>query len=237
MTGGIKIVNNPAFQKTLLEYSKLTKRGLSTILNTKGYYIARAAARETHKVEAKKIEKELVQAYEFSRVSKGKNAGKSRKGKMVLAPAFGGKGTRAELILNAKLAKQGKSPLIGKKLLEAAIKMVKTRMRAHSFIASGWIQSIKGFEPLAEKRSLAVQFDRRIKQYGRAKGGFLAARESWSPKAVLWNSAAGKRGTAALSKHAYDGLQIAINSEIKSMREYITRKLQEISNKFSTKKH
>lgn len=222
----------PEFRRTLREYREYSKRDDVTIVNTKAFYIARGAVRETHKADPSVIDRTLSQ---LIKEHDAKNAGK-----LVKVKRFGRFGKVEEaplvsLLINAERGRKGMPGLYGSSMRAAVRRFIPRRKQAAGFIASGWIPSIKAFEPLAEKKGSAPALDRSVKQVGRPKGrGIPADKGQYVPTAILQNMAVarGLTGGTALEKWAQAGLQAAFNNEISSMKEYIEQKKQETANKF-----
>lgn len=235
MNGGITL-DLSEFRSTLREYSEYTKRDLATILNTKGFYISRGAVRDTHRVEASTIETELrnllrpegaeIWSKSTARtVTRFDSVGRSRQVPLV------------SLLVNAQRGRKGQPGLKGADMQQASDSFIGRRVRSRAFIASGFIPSIKAFEPLAEKKGQAPPRDSEVKERGLRKLGYgIPATPGWTPFAVIANAAFSYDDNGkALEVYGTRGLQLAVNDEVKSMREYIERKMQETANKVNTK--
>jgi len=197
-------INRREFDKTLKVYREYSKRDVATICNTKASYIARRATVETEKATKSKIRADLLQ-----------------EGRL---PAPIG-----ALIVQARRAASGLEGLFGSAMRKAVNELIKARRVAS--LASGWIQSIKDFEPFAEKRG-APRKAPQAKQVGQAKGYGRPAKEGWVSKAVLANLMTAKwdtRESAGLI--ATPALQRAFDAEEASMKQYIERKQREAAQK------
>lgn len=232
-------INQSEFRSALREYVKHTKRDLPTILNTKGFYIARGAARSTHKASEAAI-KTYFGAAMVLKLVRGKGGmrfSRNKRGESTLGAMSKHNAPLLAVIINSKRGKSGRKGLQGADMVEAVKRTYKAILASIGFIKSGWIPAIKGFEPFAEKKSSAPPMDKGAKVIGQNKGGVIPARESWTPKAIFWNSASAKRDhKGALDRYATEGLQKAINDEVRSMREYIERKLQATANRFNARR-
>lgn len=212
MKASIKI-DTSEFRATLKEYKEYTKRDLATILNTKGFYIARGAARETLRVSVSKIRSEL------------------RAGSSIEADA-----PLAAVIINARRGAANQKGLFGDELKKAVAAFIKARIKSRAFMAAGFIPAIKAFEPFAERKNRAPKADRAVKQFGSPKGSGTPARpDSWISRAVITNTAASKHDKGGAEGVAIAGLQIAFDDEIVSMRKHIEDKMQETANKYNAK--
>lgn len=206
------------FDSTMKRYREFSSRTPEKIVNTKAFYIARRAVIETPKADKKDIAADLGRF-----IKSGKKQGRLRlaKGRFHNAPL-------AALIVNARRGAKGLPGLFGTAMTEAIKVIIGARMRSIAFLKSGWIQSIKAFEPFADKIG-APRTDSSAKQVGQAKGlGRPAIGQGWNAKAVLANLAGENRNNkVALSKYGAPALQRAFDAEALSMRQYIEKKMAE----------
>lgn len=237
MTGGIK-VDTREFRKALNEYRKLSKRDIPAIINTKAFYIARGAVRNTLKTPKEKIKNQLMQPSNI--------APSAPLAAIIINSVLGGgKGTGKHLDKSLPksiwaMVKNGKRGLQGADMKKAVKTFVASAVRTRAFLASGFLEAVKDFGRLAEKKIGAAAMDRTVKRYGKAKGSAVTAKQdAWVARAVITNSASGKseKSGAALMKHAGAALQQAFNDEVASMRQYVRDKMQKTANKFNAKKH
>lgn len=211
------------FSSTLRRYAGYSKRALPVILNTKAFYIARRATVETPKASSSKIAKELREPRLQRTVNK--------KGR-----ATNRKTTLGRLIIMARRARAG-LPGLSKTELTSAVKgLIAARKRSVAFLKSGWLPAIKRLEPLAERVGIKPRVDVSGKQYGRAKGSASPAVGGFSPRASITNDALPKARGVFKSlggnrqqalKFAGPALQRAFGHEMRSMKDYIERKLRE----------
>jgi len=219
-------LNTKDWDRVFPKYMSRTRRDLMTVLNTKGFYIARRATVETPKASLAAIRAELREPRLKTVFSK---KGKPRK----IKTTFGA------LIVNARRVRAGKKPLPERDARKAAGKMINFRVRASGFLKSGWLPAIKKLEPLADRRGIPKQ-DKSGKEFGKPKGFAKPARESWRTACTIQNDALPKsRGllsqiftnrTGAL-KFAGPALQRAFDFEVRSMKNYIARKMTESAQK------
>ncbi len=218
-------VNTSEFTRTLRAYANISRREPAVICNTKAFYIARGATRETPKADAQKIKAEL-------RGSRTKNiilkSGKERRTKYTLA----------QLIILARRAAAGQSTK-KKDMAEDVKKFIAARVRSVAFIKSGWLPAIKRLEPLAARIGAAPRLTKSTsgQQYGQAKGSAKPAREN-DVRAVcqITNDALPKSHGALLERiihhfhnpsrdkvltYAEPALQTAFDNEQGSMLKYI----------------
>ncbi len=181
-----------------------TKRDLATVLNTKGFFIARRAVIETPKASNKEIRS-------LYREDGGRLLGK---------------------MLNLRRAKHGEKGLYGDEMRKAARVVVSARSRSIAFIKSGWLTAIRKLEPFAERRGAPRQ-ERGPKQYGRDKGDAIPARAATFMRATIINTASATRDhKQALIRYGLPALQKAFDFETASMEAYILRKLLQSARSF-----
>lgn len=134
------------------------------------------------------------------------------------------------LLINAKRGKSGQKGLQGADMQQAADNFKANRVKSAAFIASGFIPAIKAFEPLAERKGQAPPRSSEAKELGigRQIGYGITAQPSFVAFAVIVNTAASLDDQGkALEIFGTRGLQIAINDEVRSMQQYIERKMKE----------
>ncbi len=198
MAGSANItINLSDFRATLRKYAEYSKRTQAQITNTKAFFVARGAARETRKADPGQIAMEMETV-----ISAERRTGKQKSGM----------GPRAAILVNNRLGPG--AGLYGSEMAEAVRKLKASRKRSRAFLASGWIPAIKRLEPLADVRG-APRTDRSIRQYGRAKGRAMPAREAWRCVAEIINSAGGKESGLAVRE---EGLSKAFAAELASMK-------------------
>lgn len=208
-------VRTAEFDRTLRQYMDLSKRDWAQVFNTKGFFIARRATVDTKKADPAEIRK----LRERRVIGTGSKNGKVVKLRDPLAT------TRAALILQARRRAQGE-PAIPKRDLPAAVrKFIGARLRSVAYLKSGWLPAIGTLEPLADVRA-KPRMDKSGKVLKRPKGGAKPARNYWRTFCQIFNAAITKRnGDAGLRRFGQAGLQAAFDAEVRSMKEYIERKL------------
>lgn len=196
-------VDDREFTKTLARYrAYCTSRTLPEIINTKAFFIARRAVVETPKAATKEIRK-------FIDARGGEIVGK---------------------IINKRRGARGEKGLYGE-AMTVAIGLVKAaRLRSVAFLKSGWLPAIKVLEKRVEMkwRRGAARNDKAAKIVGRDKGEATPARQGWKVFAEIVNAANANRDTrTALIKEGFPALQRAFAHEVRSMKEYIEKKMRE----------
>lgn len=187
------------FNRTLKQYLEHSRRDLPTVLNTKAFFIARRAVIETPKAQAADVRRLI-----------------SRKGEILLGK-----------IINKRRGEKGLPGLYGDAMQQMQLTVVAARRKSIAFLKSGWLPAIRRLEPYAEKRGAPRKPGKDIAQIGQAKGEATPARPGWKIFSQIVNAAdADKDSKAALLQYGGPALQRAFDFEVKSMREYIERKLK-----------
>ena len=217
------------FQAALRDYIRVSKRTLSDILNRKLFSILLKAYTYTPKATREQIEADLnVVAYRVSR---------SRKtGKMKRRNAIFGTATLVYRIINAARGRAKKKGFYGAQMAKAARKLIGRRLSGIGALRMGWVGAIKKMENIVKQTAAIVQGPR-VRQRGTA----MPAREGWSPKALAsynLNVRKGPKGarTPQIDKRVELALSRAFAYETQSMREYIARKMQPVTNRFNARK-
>jgi hypothetical protein len=189
------------FDRTLAKCRQFSKRDPAVIVNTKAFYIARRAARETFKASPSAIRAYLAQ----------------------------GGGRVAAMIINKQRKLHGQPGLYGAEMADAIAKMEATRIRSSGFLKSGWIPAIKILAALAEHPGVTTV--RGARQYGRAKGSAKPATNGWVVKCLIENAVGTKWDRGGHDKYGLEALERAFAFETGSMKAYIERKMLESARK------
>lgn len=224
-----------AFDRSLNRYALVCKsRTFPEILNTKGYFIARATTRETGKADAFRIRAQLGQTVRVNYLTK---KGKVSVRRVLTLP----QGTQHEaplaaLIINARRGRAGEPGLAGKPMDRAIRQLIGARIRSVSFIKAGWIPAIKKFAPLAAKGG-APAMDTSAREFGRPKGDATPAKAGWNIHATLLNLAFGNRTSNRSRSRALAigtrGLQRGMDLETASMNAYVEARMKPDAVKFN----
>jgi hypothetical protein len=206
-------VDDREFTATLRKYTQYSNRDIPTICNTKAFYIARRAVRETPMVKASQVRKQIRDLV----VQKGRGVKLKMSAKHKGVPI-------AALIVNKRQGKIGKPGFYGAEMTKAIEKLISGRIKGIAFLKSGWLWAIKALEPYAEKIG-APRTDNRAKAFGKPKGSGTPAKQGWRVAAKILNSVTAKwdkRDLAATK--AEPALQRAFDAETQSMKVYIEKK-------------
>lgn len=216
MSGGISI-DTSSFRATLREYMEYTKRDIGTVLNTKAFYISRGAVQDTLKTAAIRIEGDMLKE---SRINP--------------------KAPLGAIIINSRRGALGKKGLQGQDMQRAFDRMVSARVRTRAFVASGFLEAVKRFGTVAERKGQARPLDRSVKSRGSPKGSAVLAKNEWTAYAEIINRAVTNYnlehgGTKGLLVYGTEGLQAAFDREEASMKQYIEDHMQKTADKFNAK--
>lgn len=191
-------IDHREFDRTLQKYRELSKRSVQVIVNTKAFYIARRAVIETPRAKISEIKR-------FVSADGGAIMGK---------------------IINKRRGERGEKGLYGAEMTTAIGLVLAARLRSRAFLASGWLPAVKALEPLAERIGGAVpRKDRTAKEFGQAKGYGKPASSGWTVRAIFANLAAARWDRGGQARLGMTALQKAFDFEVKSMKDYIQRKL------------
>lgn len=239
-----------AFDAALARYIERNRsRTLPQILDTKGYYIARAATRYTAKADRTRIQTSLGQVITVQGTTRNKKTGITKmvkRRKLVLARnnSRSGSAPLAALILQHRRTAGGHHSLFyGKKraagiaaMNQAIKKMIGSRMRSVTFLKSGWLTAIKKLAATAV-RSGAPAMDVSARQVGKAKGDAKPAQKGFVIQTQIINLAFGNKTTARARQRALTiatrGLQQAFDSETRSMNDYMDKAMKADADKFN----
>lgn len=218
-----EIVNMAEFQQTLNRALSLSSRTLPNGLNSKMFYISRGASRLSPKADPVAIERSLgAVGYRVKVGKRGKPM--TRNGKIRWERLYTTELTVAPLIINARLGRAGKKGLYGPDMVRAIAKMVSKRRSSVGTIKAGWWNAIRAFgEAVGESSYKEVST---YKLQGRSK--FQIAKNGFTPQAsleYLVNSyTPDHRGY--IDKRTEAALARAYADEMRSMEQYILRKMQ-----------
>lgn len=189
------------FDETLRKYVVAARKDFVTVLNSKGFFIARKALWFTEKADSKKIT-------EFRKM-------RNPAGGLIVG-----------MLVNKRRAKKGERGLYGKPMNEAIAIIIAAKRRSVAFMKSGWIPSIQALDPKAEDKQLAAPRVSGAKQVGAPKGSASTATEFHQVCQII-NTAQAKRDKSnALDTIGKKALVQAFQDETRSMNEYIEKKLK-----------
>ncbi|SRR6266568_9293321 len=205
------------FNKAFKEYMEFNKRALPEIVNTKAYFIARNALGTTKAADKEHIREQLE--------APSRNYPN--------APL-------AAIIVNAQRQATGKNArgrkgLYGERMRRAIDRLIRIRQSHVNFVRAGWKTAMKQLAPYVRSKAGQAQIPLGIKERPMLGGSKHAPESSWLPKASIWNSARDKtgKGTEKIQTIIIEGLQEAVNKEVRSMKQYIERKLNEGIKRFN----
>lgn len=206
--------NQAQFDSIMAEYLQHSKRDAVTAVNTKLFYISRAATRMTKKAGKLEIESGLLKMVTPHRPMDSVYHSASS------VPL-------GVLIIMGRMKHEGE--LEPREMAAAVKSLIAARKRSNAFLASGWIDSIKALEPLADRVGRKPQMapESEMKRYGKAKGDTAPAVEGPNIVGKIVNKAMAKRDKKdALGRYGSVGLAQAFESEANSMLDYIDNKMQ-----------
>lgn len=224
----MEVKNIDGFSSTLAEYMKLTKKDHAEIMNTKGFFISRAASRNTVRADPAKMEKELgVAGYKVKLRQVGPDKGmphfSKKTGKLKWIRQYGAGAPLAALIVNARKGRAGKPGLFGTKMKRAVEKVIGKRRRSMGTLKAGWLGAIRGLGSAIGQSSRVEGASSVIKGRGKA----IAARPGQSVKAEIFYdvNSFDQRHVQYIDKLVADALEEAFRHELASMQRYIFDKM------------
>lgn len=214
------------FNGLLEQYLQVTSRSVEETVNTKAFYVARAATRFTLKADVGKMASQLGTFIKVTKTSKSGRVYQRRELKLVTGGQH--EAPLAALIVQARRGRARQKGLYGPAMRQAVVAMLKARRASVAFLKSGWLPAIKKLEPLADRRG-APEPDHQARQIGQAKGDAIPGRLNYDQViATIINSAMAKRDVRdALGRIGGRGLDAAFYAEAQSISDYLERKMRE----------
>ena len=150
----------------------------------------------------------------------------------------GGTVSLAEAIIIARLERKGTlQKYTHDQIKDLALRMIGRRARSIGFLAAGWLKSIKTLA-----RKLGKPFHAKKGEAAFAKNvdkiGFCIPATGFDlkPKAFISNRANAKHDhKEALMRYGQPALQQAFNDEVRSMKDYIEKKMRQDARKLGIK--
>ena len=212
-------VDMKEFNAALNEYMQFAKKAPSEILNAKCYYIARQCTFTTKAADKNEIRSELN------------------------APSRTNSDVSLAVILTQKKAiEKNGSGYSGNALKKAVKRFISARIRSVNFLRSGWLPAIRILDNALKRGDItfAKRYSPRqnnaVKQYGADKGSATWARINMPRTFAEIENKVDADGSSKAHEYMNIGLQMAVNREVQSMRQYIDRKYNEYIDKWNKKK-
>ncbi len=209
-----------SFQETIRRRIAVGKEDARDIVNAKALDIAYRSMANTRQADKTKIEHTLgVAGY---RVSRSKKTGEFKKrGIDLIEDSF------AARIVNAQHTKRGESWVFGAELIKQAKALINARVRAVTFIKSGWLPAIRKLSTVVkDARVKASAKASGVRAFGKPKGSAKAAPTGTSfPSAVITNFA--NKDSQRAAGLVQTGLSAGVRESIADMEVYIKRKVAE----------
>jgi hypothetical protein len=208
------------FQKAFREHSELTKRSLANNINTKLYFVARAAARNTPKVNRAELESDLgVVGYklQFKKNGQLRKRQRAKIDHAITKPA-----ALIYLLVQAARRKSGQKGLYGAAMRGAVNETLKRRIRGIGTLRKGWFMGIKQLG-----RAAGIIDDTPNPSPIRIKGASVGtpAIDSWNPEArIEYKTNARVDGQLVIHPSVEKALAKAFADETRSMEAYIRAK-------------
>lgn len=218
-------VDTEPFKKALKDAVKYSSRQMPVVINSALLDIAIRSYKGMPIGDKNEIQKKLGPvAYIPETIKRGKNAGKTRKGKQIFTTFGKSKKTGklaplVALIINAQRGRNELRGLQGRDMRKAVERKVSARKNSVGFLKSGWLPALIGLSKTLKKRAYFTEA--RIR--GRDKGFYMAAEmgDTGALKATAGIGATGFR----ISRFGGPAFQDAIEFKTKEMKEHIIPKV------------
>lgn len=226
-------IDSREWQAAARQLFETSSRTCVDFTNGQALKVAVESVRQTHKANRSAIEYILgavSRAVSFSTISRGKNKGKMRVKRGVLALR---EDSFAARILAKRFKETGQWGVKGDTMDERARNLIASRTRAAGFIASGWIGARNVLWSIVRKKPAGVTAMAGARQFGRPKGSAKPATFSLRSniEAIIANTAL----QANISKppspggdpmpEAVHGLQAAMDVAAKDMLNTLAQRL------------
>lgn len=233
------------WRKAAAELFETSSRSMVDFVNGQSLKVASLALKTTHRAEDAALEHQLgalARKFDYHTLTRGKRKGQTitRRGGYVFAREDD---TLAHRILYTRKKLTGDFRVKGNTMDERAQNLIRNRIKASSFIRSGWLPAVSYFSSIVRQKPAKASASKfGAKQYGRPKGKGIRARFSLFGKieAAIENSAMNakiippsKKGEPY--KVAEKGLQAALNESSRDMIETLRKRLEPDFKKVSAK--
>jgi hypothetical protein len=218
--------NFPEWQATLRRYLAATSKTLEHALIDKAWWICRRAIRLTRRAKQSEIEQLGVVSRTLEVYKRPLKNGQFRykvdkKSGRIKSTAVFGKYTRARAIIVARLRDSGDlKGFTGAQIEEMAARMVKSRLSAIGFVASGWIGAFRKLTGMAKGLRARPDLPNRFEPRGTA----YSNKSAWNPIIECVN------GLDIMDQPrprqvAEEGLTRAIEEERLDIENYLAKKM------------
>lgn len=235
-------VDTTQFQRAAEDLFKQSSRSMRDFVNGQLLGLSAQALNQTVIADKVKIQRQLGQLKTEAEVGQYYTTSKSRVGGFVKVKKSDWQrmeGSVAARIINAKLKKSGKTMIWGKKLAEAANKLIGNRLRSLAFIRSGWAPSIRMLSGVVSSKKPKVE---RVRKFGVDKGYAKVAPYSLSgvisgeiANTALVSGGKFANGPSNPSPIAAKALERAIRLQTNDMATELARRLKVEFSKVSAK--
>lgn len=197
-------IDTASLERAFIKYREISRRGLAEDINQKAYSICNSAVAITKRANKANIRKELkASSRDFPNAPLG------------------------AILVNAKQGRFGRRGFYGATMKAKFDELVENRAGAINFLRAGWLSAVAVLASSIGKSpgKNAVQF---LSRFGKGGGGGTAAKPGINPTAYFWNQSFSRHtSTNNGIKYAEEGLQKAVNQEVRRMGEYVARKQEQ----------
>lgn len=216
-------VDSTVLNRQVERLSTSSKKLLPDIANQR---LLNAVGRGFNKTPIADKAKIITELGEVGRNLRLTKTGKLRRGSKIFASSTRSKAPLMALIINARRRKAGKKGLFGRDMEAAIVKAVAARKRSVGFEKSGYIPGMRVVASRL-KRPFKIARTKGISVYGKNKGEGIAARDGWSPYAMIENSA------KEIPKVGRDALQEGVDEEAREVERHLVEDMKPVFDEFN----
>ena len=168
-------VNDKEFQAAASQLFQTSSRSMREFINGQLLGLSAQALKQTKIGDKTKIERALGRLLTENQAGKYYGAKQRPDGYFRVKKSDWQRmeGSLAAKIVNSRLVKSGGRPIWGKRLADAANKLIGQKLRSVSFIKSGWIQAIKTMSSVVKEKRTGGNDGAR--SFGKPKGYAIPA--------------------------------------------------------------
>lgn len=220
-------IDTREWQRAAAQLFTTSKRELPDFLNGQAFKVAIEALRHTHHASRGQVERELGQVGTKVRLSTSRKTGKTSfksAGRVLQDDSL------AARILTKRFRDTGSWGVKGSNMARRAVNLIASRVRSINFIRAGWIGAIRQLSAVVRRRPRGGS-PRDVKVRGVLKGGAVPAKQGWTCKSQVFNTALSPRvkPPSRIGKPlsvANAGLRRALGMAAADMQQEFERRMQ-----------
>ena len=218
-------IDTSRMDAALAQYLAKSRHSVAFVINRKLFHIAKRAYEDTPVAKRSRILETFNVTQRERTVKKGKRAGSIRR-----VTNYAGLNRSAFAIMNWKRRKVGKAALHGAEALNAAKRMVASRLRAVGSLKSGWVGGI-----VKLKRQLQEAFTPDFKNRLNNPGDATTAHAGSPMAEIAYRLAIKKKSGEQIDPRVVAALQKAFDAEAADTLAHLANELQKEADKVNAK--